>query len=316
MTRARLLALALCAPLLGASYWPMTNDSDVASGQEAFGRGDYAAAVTFFRKALGGKGDRARLHFDLGTALVHVAAQLSDAPDRERQLDLAIVSLRRAMATSQADLHVHVNYNLGCALLLRGRYDQAIAAYRQVLRANSDHDDARHNLELTLMAERASKAGNSAVADALRKLGAEPAQGNNAGEATGQGTGAGAAASETSGAASSETSSATSGAASATSGATSGAASGAAAGEAEAGPAASPNQSGHAGARVETGRQGAGDVMKADLGPQSRPGSDQGISLQQKLDALERRSGELRRANMLRKTEARLREPDKKRRDQ
>lgn len=302
MTKSRwtMALLVLSAPLLAASYWPMINDSDVASGQESFGRGDYSAAATSFRKALGGKGERARLHFDLGTALVHVAAQLSDASDRERQLDLAIASLRRASTTKQPELRKHVNYNLGNALLLRGRYDESIAAYRLVLRSNANHDDARHNLELALMAKRASESGKVALADALRKLGAAPAEGKNAGGGDGQEASEAAAAGDQ-----------TTGAEGSNDGTKPGR-------EQELGDKSSSTEqqySGQAGAKGE-GQQGGGDAIPADLGAPPRPRSDQSMSLQQKLDALERRSGQLRRANILQKTEARVRNPDKRTRDQ
>ena len=173
-------------------------------------------------------------------------------------------------------------YNLGNALVLRLRYDEALASYRSVLLDNAEHDAARYNLELVLKVKRQDVASPQPSAGSSAGDGAEqgPAQPGASGEGTSTAN-------------------------------------------------ADDTGSGQgAEGRADTGRAsgaGAGQEADADREPATslkaqteyagidspRARSMDNLTLVQKLEALERRSGELRRGNLLRKSRDRLRDPNK-----
>jgi Ca-activated chloride channel family protein len=293
-------------PLLGGAHWTERNDSDVSEGQEAFHAGDYTIAVERFRSALAGEGERARLHFDLGTAQIQLSSSKSTEQEREQELDLAIVSLRSANASQGTALREMVDYNLASALVLRGRFEDAIVVYRRLLIQNPDHDDARYNLELALLAMRSQEAGDKRLADRLRGIVVAKPEGSTGAAAGTEPNGMGAGQPD-----SHESTGQPN--------------------ELDAGPlgeAASESGAGteRAGAQSESssssGAEGEGDAKaKEEESPSapaqnSLPPSTSKLSLKKKLDALERRSAELRRASIMRKTTSRVRNPDKRAKDQ
>lgn len=306
MSRSKALLLALCLPLLAGAHWTESIDANVASGLRAFQSGDFVNAVAEFRQALAGEGARTALHFDLGTALVSLSSQRLTTRDRQQDLDLAIVSLRSARAKPGSSLRVSVDYNLGNALLLRGRFSEAVSAYRAVLMQDPEHDDARHNLELALLALHAEEAGQKDRLRRLRKGFAPDALATAEGlGAPGQGdskspgidglpaespTGPAGTSAQDGGVAESE---------------------GKGQETAEHGDPSSPSQGDATGDASESGADRDQSEDPGDAAPSSLPPSGSTLSLQKKLDALERRSAELRRASMLRKTTRRLRDPDK-----
>ena len=301
MNRFSIAALILCVPLLGGAHWTEQNDADVSEGQEAFAQGDFARAVERFRAALAGEGDRARLHYDLGTAQIQWSSSQATQQEREQELDLAIVSLRSANARKGTALREQVDYNLATALVLRGRFEDAVVVYRRHLIQNPEHDDARHNLELALLAMRALQEGDKRLADRLRGI-AVPDDGSSPAGHTGPATAAGPA--------------------QPLQGQDTGSA-----GAADGGPVAEAGATGEAGNENPNGThaQGAANeseaTASAEEGPEGSaaralPGSTSKLSLKKKLDALERRSAELRRASILRKTTSRVRNPDTRAKDQ
>jgi len=64
---------------------------------------------------------------------------------------------RRAADEFSSANTVLEHYNLGTARAQLGEWDEAITAYQRVLRLDPNHDDARHNLELVLIAESLGK---------------------------------------------------------------------------------------------------------------------------------------------------------------
>ncbi len=109
------LALLAHPPAADAGWW-LTPDQ---AGRRAFENGDYAAAAREFER------------------------RDWQATARYRAGDYAGALAALGAPHSAAD-----HYNRGNALARLGRYDEAIAAYDQVLAANAAHADARYNKEL------------------------------------------------------------------------------------------------------------------------------------------------------------------------
>lgn len=268
MSKRAKLSLLLLVPFLGGSYWPTTNDDDVKDGQAAFQKGAYSDSVEAFRDALRGDGERARLHYNLGTALYQVASHQSDPAKRKADLNRAIAELGQASKSASAVVREMASYNLGNAYFLQGSYELAISTYRIVLMANPDHDDARHNLELAWLAQRNTLANRS---EAQGQTGGEPKPTN----------------SKPGDSKSSKPKKSRK-------------------------PPDSPGRATNTPATGEskpaTARPRPSESPPEDSEPvESRIESEHRTGIAEKLDALERRSSTLRRLNMRRKTEARVR---------
>ncbi len=283
----RALALVACLPLLLAWRWPTRNDRDVAEGQRFYRQGEFAEAARAFRRAMSGAAPSERLHFDLGTALLQQAMLTGQAEERASLLDQAIAALSRATGTSDLEVRERARYNLGNAQALRQRYADAIASYRDVLRDNAEHDDARYNLELVLIQMRRAKAGEGGrgQTDTGDEQTGPGEHDPNQGAMQPDGTSGSKGSDDPQGA---------------------NASAGQEAGMGQ-GPGSDP-------VPEERGPEGA---LQAHMDPRGSSsavddGLDTDLTMLQKLEALERRSGELRRGNLLRKTRDRLRDPDKK----
>jgi len=268
--------LLLCVPLLTGSAWLSQNDRNVERGQKAYSAQEYKNAARHFRNAMGGSGNPDLLQFDLGTALTREALGATDPGMRERTLKLAIVSLRSALDSSNAKVRLDAAYNVGNALLLAQRYDEAIESYKSVLREDSTREFAKHNLELAQYLRRSelsldeveSKVGLGGSSGDVDRV-----QGGDAANGPAQGS------------------------------------------DDEAGSEAGAEQSSDAAAAGSgTGREGGnaakdgaddGDSpgMRAEPRSMAAPNGAVSSDTLRKLDALERRSGELRRRRILRKTQ-------------
>ena len=263
--------LPLCAPLLAGSAWLMRNDVRVGEGQDAFGGGEFGRAAKLFQKAMGGDGNRDVLQFNLGTALAEQGRRATDPDESARLLRLAVVALRSALDASDLHLQTSAHFNLGNTLVWSKDYEAAIEHYKSALRINPLDDDARHNLEVAQLL-RDSEISLDDV---------EP--GNGSGEsatpdaqASGHPDGVGAAGTPADGQ-----------------------------GEGE-GAGADP---GHGqGDRAKLGEtepgEGEANAMRAEPRPMRESESLEGSGVEEKLNALERRSSELRRSRVLRKTKA------------
>lgn len=278
----RILALVISVPLLAAWYWPTTNDAEVAKGQRAFRAGEFDRAAQAFRKAMRKQGDGDRLQYDLGTALLQSAMASTDDEQRDGLLDHSIAALRRATDSKDRGVRERALYNLGNALALRLRYDEALASYRQVLLDNAEHEDARYNLELVLMVKRQDLAAQrpSASGSGQEGEGRGPGQSGASGEgespANPGDTASGQGAEDNTDHGSSQ--------------------------ETGAGQGAALDHEPATSLQAQTDYAGIGsrEVRSMD-----------NLTIVQKLEALERRSGELRRRNLLRKSRSRLRDPNK-----
>jgi len=149
----RTLALVL---LLALGGWePLRSlDPDVRAGNQAYAEGRYDDALAAYdRAAQRGGVDPHGLAFDRGTALVKKAQATQDAAERAQLMAQADAALKEAARSKDARLRADAHYNRGNAALGEGSLEKlgdAIEAYKEALRANPDHDNARVNLELAL----------------------------------------------------------------------------------------------------------------------------------------------------------------------
>ena len=133
------------------------------------GKGDYAAAIVHYRRAVESKPDYVEAHYNLAAALAscgqldeaiaHYETALKFEPDYadthnnlaaalagRGRLDEAIAHYRRALELKPD--HVEAHYNLAVALAGRGQFDEAIDQYQLVLAVKADDPDVRHRLGL------------------------------------------------------------------------------------------------------------------------------------------------------------------------
>ena len=149
----RSLALVL---LLALGGWePLRSpDPDVQAGNRAYVEGRYDDAIEAYdRAARRGGVDPHGLAFDRGTAVLKKAQAAKDPAERAKLMERAMEDLKEAAKSKDARLRADAHYNRGNAALGEDSVEklgEAIEAYKEALRANPDHDNARLNLELAL----------------------------------------------------------------------------------------------------------------------------------------------------------------------
>jgi len=278
------LSVAAIALFIFLSIHPLTSSREDRSalGTKAWQHGDADVALQHFRgisRQAGGASPEKQ--FNLGTALAAAALRLPDSEERARQISASLASLGLASRDAgNRELRASALYNQGTIELLSENYDNSIALLRRALLALPEHEDARVNLEIALLArknrEEQSRSdnssdggdvqakGNAANSNRTQELGSRTKKGQNS------------------------------------------------AAQGEVAPTASESgvNSDHA-----TNNKGKGAGQSPPSRPRSVPSFGQSpvpskpeeLALQQKLDALERRSGQLRRAGLLRKSSERAR---------
>jgi tetratricopeptide (TPR) repeat protein len=114
-----------------------------ARNQEAnqlFAAGDYEAALAAYQELLAERPDVDQLSYNAGNALHRLEAY-----------ERAIAETQRALPPTDVRLGVATYFSLGNHLLQLGRLEEAYAAYRSALLLNPNDEDAKFNLELTLL---------------------------------------------------------------------------------------------------------------------------------------------------------------------
>jgi tetratricopeptide (TPR) repeat protein len=100
-------------------------------------------AVAALRAAADLAPDNAAIHVDLGAAFYHVAKGRQNA-DSPALFDLAIAALETAVALDAT--MPAARYNLGLALLDRGRVEDAVTRFREAMSLQTDYAEAHCNL--------------------------------------------------------------------------------------------------------------------------------------------------------------------------
>jgi tetratricopeptide (TPR) repeat protein len=103
----------------------------------------HVEAVAALRGAADLEPDKAAIYVDLGAALYHVAKARQDAASPEL-FDQSIAALERAV-TLDASMSA-ARYNLGLALLDRGRIEDAATRFREAMALRTDYAEAHCNL--------------------------------------------------------------------------------------------------------------------------------------------------------------------------
>jgi tetratricopeptide (TPR) repeat protein len=110
------------------------------TGNRLYERGDYEAALQAYQVAQVNAPDDAVPYFNAAAAYVG-----------DVEFERAAAALEQALETADETIQAEAYYNLGNILYKLRRFDEAVFAYRQALLIRSDYDEARYNLELTLL---------------------------------------------------------------------------------------------------------------------------------------------------------------------
>lgn len=114
----------------------------VRDGNAAYEQGNYDRALTAYRQAAELLPDDPTIAYDTGNAL-----------HRLRRFEEATAASAAAAFTAETrDLRQRATYALGSHAYRRDALEEARDAFTAVLRLDPDDDDARHNLELVLLA--------------------------------------------------------------------------------------------------------------------------------------------------------------------
>ncbi len=148
--RAALIVCVLLYPMLAGWDWLESDEPSVKKGIEKFREGKFSAALEEFRKGEAAAKDPAAIQFNIGTSLYKMAEAMPAGEAREQLLLQSEEAFRRGTDTLDRNLRSSALYNMGNALFQRGKHQEALAAYRKALRTNPDNEDARHNYELAL----------------------------------------------------------------------------------------------------------------------------------------------------------------------
>ncbi|MEO7446498.1 MAG: VWA domain-containing protein, partial [Ferruginibacter sp.] len=112
----------------------------IKNGNEAYARGDYPAAAGSYDEALKQNAGSAKARYNMGNAQ-YKAGKPDDAV---ASYDKAIAGMDNAM--EKADAH----YNKGVVLQNNKNLEECIEAYKNALRLNPNHEQARQNLQKAL----------------------------------------------------------------------------------------------------------------------------------------------------------------------
>ncbi len=116
----------------------------VSSGNDAYDDGQFDDALTEYRLAADLQPDDPSIAYDTGNAL-HRLRRFEEA---------TAASSVAATTTEDREILQRATYALGSHAAERGALEEARAAFIDVLRRDPDDDDARHNLEMVLLAMR------------------------------------------------------------------------------------------------------------------------------------------------------------------
>lgn len=148
-TRLRWIAPVLVLALGGWDpLW--RQDPDVADGNRAYADKRYEDAVAAYERAKESGVDPRALEYDLGTAKIGQAEATADEATRAATYEEAMGHLADAAESTDPSLRARAHYNRGNVLMKQKKLEDAIAAYKDSLRADPNLESARVNLELAL----------------------------------------------------------------------------------------------------------------------------------------------------------------------
>jgi hypothetical protein len=149
--------LVMIGLLCGAWAWLEVADEDVADGNLAFVMQDFDEALLAYERALERSGDDARVFYNIGVALYELARRADVNANAEVSANRHLFqragtafarAARESEERSNLTLAAMAHFGHGNALYRDSRYEDAVHAYQDALRANPKHDDARYNLQI------------------------------------------------------------------------------------------------------------------------------------------------------------------------
>lgn len=132
------LYFIICLLFLSVSSNGQTANLLIRQGNKFFHSGNYTQAEVFYRKAVDKEGSNAIANYNLGRSL-----QAQKKNEEAKKLYEKAASSTKA-ATGKSSCY----YNLGTILQEEKDYAKAMDAYKNALRQNPGHQNARYNLEL------------------------------------------------------------------------------------------------------------------------------------------------------------------------
>ena len=116
----------------------LASNDDARRANEAYQKGEYAAAEQAYRQAIQQDPDDARLYFNLGSALA-----------QQGKFDEAVSAYEQFKErTNDPVERSKADYNIGNIFGNQEKWDRASQQYRQSLRQNPSDPEAKHNFEL------------------------------------------------------------------------------------------------------------------------------------------------------------------------
>ncbi|MCB1054601.1 MAG: tetratricopeptide repeat protein, partial [Acidobacteria bacterium] len=138
------------APWVRTHWWQTDRAlSDLTT--RAWADGDTASALALAEAGHRRHPQEPTLAYNLGSLLLEAPAAEGAEPAvaaSEAALETALETV--PSSASSPSLAADAWYNLGLARVARGETDKALEAFTNALRADPEHDDARHNLEWLL----------------------------------------------------------------------------------------------------------------------------------------------------------------------
>jgi Ca-activated chloride channel family protein len=134
------LSLALLALLVGACGGGDSLRERNAEANRMFAEGDFEGALTRYQDILAERPDVLEISFNAGNAL-----------HRLESFERAIAETQRALPPKEARLGAATYFALGNHFLMLERLEEAYVSYRSALLLDAGDEDAKHNLELTLL---------------------------------------------------------------------------------------------------------------------------------------------------------------------
>ena len=128
-------------------------------GHDEYGLQEYESAIGRYEMALKFRKHDPDLMYNVGNVYY-----------RKRRYIEAQDQFRRALSNSNQELAVSVLFNLGNAFFNDLQFAKASLAYKEILRIDNSHQDAKHNLELSnlqLMRELRSRASDNLTDDSI-----------------------------------------------------------------------------------------------------------------------------------------------------
>lgn len=128
--------ILLCVAFMALAVSAQTDRQLIRSGNKAFAAKKFADAELFYRKALAANGQNAIAAYNLGCA--------SQALHKD---SLAIKNYQLAAQNEYNKMRkASAFHNLGTVYQAKKDYGKAVEAYKNALRNNPHHDNARYNL--------------------------------------------------------------------------------------------------------------------------------------------------------------------------